>query len=195
MTLRPPLFDDRFATLLVFGPFLVAAISEGPRFRGDLQRRAADPSYWWIQVWQLLGLGLALFAAARFTGASLAGGIWVWAALGCAVGISGFSLRAWSIASLGAAFTRNLQVTEAQRVVTTGPYRYLRHPAYTGAILLFAGIGIGLDNALSLAVCSVLPAIGYLQRIPREEALLRRQLGRDYDDYARRTHRLVPGLW
>jgi protein-S-isoprenylcysteine O-methyltransferase Ste14 len=193
--LRPPLLDDQLATLLVFGPFLAAAITEGPRFRGDLRRRAADPSYWWIQVWQLLGLALALLAAARLTGAALPGGIWVWAVLGCAIGIIGFSLRTWAIASLGSAFTRNIQVTVEQQVVTSGPYRYLRHPAYTGAILLFAGIGIGLGNAVSIATCAILPAIGYLQRIPREEALLRRQLGRDYEDYASRTQRLVPGLW
>src|SRR4051794_26021484 len=193
--MRPPLFDDRLATLLVFAPFLASALTEGPRFRGDLRRRAADPTYWWIQVWQLLGLGLALLAAGRFTGAALPGPILLWALLGFAVGASGFCLRAWSIANLGAAFTRNVQVAEGQKLVTAGAYRYLRHPAYTGAILLFAGIGIGLGNALSIAACSILPAIGYLQRIPREDELLRRQFGRDYEDYASRTRRLVPGLW
>ena len=56
-----------------------------------------------------------------------------------------------------------------------GPYRYLRHPSYTGAILMFAGVGIGLGNALSFAACVVLPAIGFVRRIPHEEALLSAQ--------------------
>ena len=50
---------------------------------------------------------------------------------------------------------------------------------------MFAGVGIGLGNALSLATCLLLPAIGYALRIPREEALLRRELGDSYADYQR----------
>ena len=60
---------------------------------------------------------------------------------------------------------------------------------------MFAGVGVGLGNALSLAVCVVLPAVGYLERIPREEELLRSELGEPYADYARRTRRLVPGVY
>ena len=79
--------------------------------------------------------------------------------------------------------------------MTTGPYRLVRHPAYAGAILIFAGIGIGLANVVSIVVCTALPAAGYAERIPREEALLRERLGEPYADYAAGTHRLVPGLW
>jgi protein-S-isoprenylcysteine O-methyltransferase Ste14 len=96
---------------------------------------------------------------------------------------------------LGARFTRDLQVAEDHEIVVDGPYRHVRHPSYTGAILMFAGVGVGLGNALSLAVCLVLPAVGYLERIPREEELLHRQLGEPYADYARRTRRLVPGVY
>jgi protein-S-isoprenylcysteine O-methyltransferase Ste14 len=81
------------------------------------------------------------------------------------------------------------------RLVVGGPYRHLRHPSYTGAILMFVGVGVGLGNWLSLAACLVLPAVGYVQRIPREEALLRQELGEPYAEYARHTDRLVPSLW
>ena len=82
-----------------------------------------------------------------------------------------------------------------QRLVTGGPYRRLRHPSYTGAILVLAGVGLGLGNALSLVACLSLSAAGYIQRIPREEAMLRRELGETYAEYASRTRRLLPGVW
>ena len=66
---------------------------------------------------------------------------------------------------------------------------------YTGAILMLAGVGLGLGNALGLAACVVLAAIGYIQRIPREEALLRRELGEPYAEYASRRCCLVPGVY
>ncbi len=60
---------------------------------------------------------------------------------------------------------------------------------------MFAGVGIGLGNALSLAACVLLPLIGFVRRIPHEEALLRRELGEPYSEYARHTRRLLPGVW
>ena len=60
---------------------------------------------------------------------------------------------------------------------------------------MYAGVGIGLGNVLSLATCVVFPAIGFVRRIPREEALLRRELGEPYSEYASHTRRLFPGVW
>jgi protein-S-isoprenylcysteine O-methyltransferase Ste14 len=60
--------------------------------------------------------------------------------------------------------------------------------------LMFAGVGPGLGNALSLVACFVLPTIGYIQRIPREEKLLRHELGEPYIEYASEHRRLVPGV-
>ena len=60
---------------------------------------------------------------------------------------------------------------------------------------MFTGVGLGLGNALSIAACLVLSAAGYIQSIPREEAILRRELGEPYVEYASRTRRLLPGVW
>ena len=92
-------------------------------------------------------------------------------------------------------FTRDLQVGHDHQVVSDGPYQRLRHPSYTGAILVFTGIGVGLGNALSLVACALLPAIGYVRRIPTEEELLRREIGDPYIEYSRHTNRLIPGIW
>jgi protein-S-isoprenylcysteine O-methyltransferase Ste14 len=192
---HPLAFHNWLATALVFGPVVALSVVEYRRFRGDLARRAGDPTFFWLQATQAAGLGLGALAAEKLPGAALPGSGWLWAAIGCVVGIDGVVFRQWAIVTLGAQFTRNIQVTEGSRVVDRGPYRRLRHPSYTGAIVMYAGIGIGLANAVSLVACVLLPAVGYVLRIPREEALLRDQLGEPYAEYARRTRRLVPGLW
>ncbi len=117
---------------------------------------------------------------------SLAGIIVVWL---------GLTLRLWAIASLGAAFRTTVEVDRDQRVVTAGPYRWVRHPSYTGMLIVTLGFGIALGNWLSLAICVVLPPIALLRRITVEEAALARVLGEPYRAYQARTKRLVPGVW
>ncbi len=187
--------DSPLAAVLVFGPLVGSVVVENRRFHGDTRRRAGDRTYWQLQGWQIAGLVLGVLFAREIPGAALPGAEWLWPILGCAVGVAGVALRWWAISLLGAQFTRHLQVAPDHRLVVDGPYRYVRHPSYTGTILMFTGVGIGLGNACSLLACFLLPAIGYIRRIPPEEALLRGELGEPYAGYARRTHRLVPGIW
>ncbi len=191
----PLALHNPVAAALVFGPLVGSVLVEHRRFRGDARRRRADPTYWHLQAWQLAGLLLGVLAAKKVPDAAFAGPAWLWVVVGCGVGCLGFCLRWWAIRVLGKQFTRNLQVAAEHQLVTSGPYRFLRHPSYTAAVLMFIGVGVGLGNALSLAACAVLPAVGYIQRIPREEAMLRRELGNTYVEYASRTSRLVPGVW
>jgi protein-S-isoprenylcysteine O-methyltransferase Ste14 len=188
-------FENLFATALVFGPLVGSVVAEDLRFRGDGVRRGRDATYWRLQAWQIAGLLLGVIAARQVEGAALPGTEWLWPVLGCAVGLAGVALRWWAILTLGRHFTRHLQIASDHVVVEAGPYRVLRHPSYAGAILMFAGVGIGLGNWLSLVACIVLPAVGYVERIPREEALLREELGAPYEAYAGRTRRLLPGVW
>ena len=192
---HPFALDNPIAMELVFGPLVGSVIVENRRFRGDVGRRWADRTYWQLQAWQLAGLLLGVLLAMEVPGTVLPGAEWLWVVLGCAVGLAGVALRWWAIHTLGAHFTRNLQVATDHQLVVDGPYRRLRHPSYTGAILMVLGVGIGLGNALSVAACLLLPAIGYGLRIPHEEALLTRELGEPYVEYARHTRRLVPGVW
>ena len=192
---RPLALDNLLATVLVFGPLVGSVVVENRRFRGDVRRRYSDRTYWELQAWQLAGLLLGVLLAARVPGAAFPGNDWVWVGLGCAVGLAGVALRWWAIRTLGAYFTRELQIAESHSVVVDGPYRLIRHPSYTGAILMIAGVGVGLANPLSVLACTVLPAAGYMRRIPSEEALLRTELGTPYVEYSARTKRLVPGVW
>jgi protein-S-isoprenylcysteine O-methyltransferase Ste14 len=141
------------------------------------------------------GLGSAVASAKALPDAALPGNEWLWVGVGCGISLAGIALRVWAIRTLGTHFTRYLQVADDQRLVVDGPYRRLRHPSYAGAICMFTGVGIGLGNAVSVAALALLPAIGYIERIPREEALLVEGFGESYAEYARHTRRLVPGLW
>lgn len=88
--------------------------------------------------------------------------------LGVALFVVGLALRWYAIVYLGRFFTVDVAIAADHRVVDSGPYRYLRHPSYTGALLAF------------------------MRRIEVEETALRRALGESYAAYARRTKRLVP---
>jgi len=191
----PLAVDNLGATALVFGPLVGSVLAESRRFRGDARRRYTDRTYWQLQAWQLGGLVGAVLLAKGVPGAAMPGSQWLWVVVGSAVGLMGVTVRWWAIRTLGKQFTRNLQVTDDHEFVVEGPYRHVRHPSYTGAILMLAGVGFGLANALALAACLVLPAIGYLRRIPREEALLNQELGEPYAEYASHTRRLVPGVY
>ncbi|MGA8115343.1 MAG: isoprenylcysteine carboxylmethyltransferase family protein [Actinocatenispora sp.] len=117
------------------------------------------------------------------------------AAAGVALIWIGLAVRVWAVLTLGGAFSTYVQVDGDQQVVTRGPYRWVRHPSYTGLLLICLGFGIGAGNWLSLVICAVVPPLGLLPRIAVEEAELLRVLGERYRSYQQTTRRLVPGLW
>jgi protein-S-isoprenylcysteine O-methyltransferase Ste14 len=149
-----------------------------------------------ILVGSMVGALVAgVLAARRLTGLALPGNGWIWVALGAGIAWCGIALRAWAIATLGRFFRRDVTVVQDQPVVTAGPYRRLRHPAYTGNLLIALGVGLMLGNAGALLVLAVVPFLGHIPRIRVEEAALERELGNSYRDFASGRARLVPGLW
>ena len=92
--------------------------------------------------------------------------------VGLVLMLLGIALRQWSVFALGSFFTVQVQVREGQTVVDTGPYRYVRHPSYTAIMLTFVGMGVALENWLSLVALLVIPTIGLVVRIRVEERAL-----------------------
>jgi len=107
----------------------------------------------------------------------------------------GLAIRIWAIAVLGSAFRTTVAVDPGQPVVSSGPYEWVRHPSYTGLLLIVSGFGLATGNWLALAACMVVPLPALLRRIQVEEAELDRVLGDAYRAYQARTKRLIPGLW
>jgi protein-S-isoprenylcysteine O-methyltransferase Ste14 len=107
----------------------------------------------------------------------------------------GLATRLWAIRTLGAAFRTTVEVEPGQFVVSTGPYRWVRHPSYTGLLLIVAGFGLAVGDWLALAACLVLPLPAVIRRIRVEEAELDRVLGDAYRAYEAHTARLLPRVW
>jgi protein-S-isoprenylcysteine O-methyltransferase Ste14 len=117
------------------------------------------------------------------------------AAAGVVVIWAGLALRVWAVLALGGSFRTFVEVDTDQAVVTRGPYRWVRHPSYSGLLLIALGFGLGAGNWLSVVICGVVPVLGLLPRIAVEESEMVWVLGDQYRGYQRTTHRLVPGLW
>lgn len=107
----------------------------------------------------------------------------------------GLAVRIWAVVALGPAFRTTVEVDAGQAVVDRGPYRWVRHPSYTGMLLISIGAGLTFGNWLSLAILVLLPLAAMLRRIAVEEATLTEVMGEPYLTYQERTRRLVPGLW
>jgi protein-S-isoprenylcysteine O-methyltransferase Ste14 len=156
---------DRGTRALAWLAWTVAAVGAGVAQR-ELRPYAA---------WQFGTMGLVTVAV-----------ILMWA---------GLALRIWAVLVLGRAFRTSVEVHAGQQVVDRGPYRWVRHPSYSGLLLIAAGLGLTYGNWLSLALMLMLPSAALLRRVQVEEGVLAGALGRPYTDYLRRTKRLIPGLW
>jgi protein-S-isoprenylcysteine O-methyltransferase Ste14 len=95
---------------------------------------------------------------------------------------------------LGRYFTFQVDVHTGQTVIETGPYRYIRHPSYSGALITVFGLGLALGNWASILALLACVLIGYAYRIRVEEAALVTALGQPYSEYMSRTARLIPFL-
>jgi protein-S-isoprenylcysteine O-methyltransferase Ste14 len=142
-----------------------------------------------------IGLAGAGVVAGDITSAELSGALWPLFAAGLALMLAGIVLRQWAIAMLGRSFTVVVRVREGQEVIDTGPYRWVRHPSYTGMLLTFAGYGLALGNWISILCAVLVPLIGIVVRIHFEEQALLEGLGEPYRRFAEGRKRLVPGVW
>jgi len=109
--------------------------------------------------------------------------------------LAGFALRVWSVRTLREFFTVDVAIHQGHQLVRTGPYRWVRHPAYTGVLASFAGLALCSGSWLSAAIIFVPICGAFLYRIAVEERALRAAFPVAYPAYAATTARLVPGIW
>jgi protein-S-isoprenylcysteine O-methyltransferase Ste14 len=105
----------------------------------------------------------------------------------------GMALRFYAIRVLGTFFTYTVATRTDQTVVEVGPYRWVRHPSYSGSLLTVLGVMVCCANLASL-MGLIIPLVGYAYRMRVEEQALMRDLGDPYRAYMRRTRRLIPFL-
>jgi len=107
----------------------------------------------------------------------------------------GLGLRVWAAVTLGGFYTRTLTTTKDHKVVTTGPYAWVRHPAYLGVILLWTGFGVLSDSLVVALIFPVIFVAVYLYRISVEERMLVEVLGDSYAQYRLKTRKLIPFVY
>lgn len=114
--------------------------------------------------------------------------------LGFVLGVGGAGVLIWASAALGRFLVHEAVVFEDHALITSGPYRFLRHPIYSGYLALLLGSGLGTLNVCLLLLWPF-SLLGILVQAGAEERLLASKFGPAYQRYAGRTGRLVPRLW
>lgn len=143
-------------------------------------------------VW-LAALAFSVLDAERWHVSTLPG--WPVRAAGAALFLAGLSFRYWSMRTLRGAFSYDLKVAAGQELVTRGPYARLRHPSYTGLVVLSVSCGVWNPSAIGFVALAITTLPQVIVRIGFEERLLAAHFGGRWAAYARATRRLVPGVW
>ena len=112
--------------------------------------------------------------------------------LGVALTVLGSILRRVCWRALGIYFTGDVQASEDQPVIRDGPYRFVRHPSYTGGMMMFIGIGFALGNWISVLLLTAASIISYTYRVSVEERALVEAIGAPYEDYMKERKRFIP---
>lgn len=145
----------------------------------------------------IVSLAVAIWCAAHLAFARLPDGDIGAVRFAAGIGLMwlGIALRQWSVATLKGFFRTTVMLQADHRLVTTGPYRWLRNPSYTGVVITVLGQGLTFGNwvALLVLVGGVTGALAW--RIAVETRALRGHFGAEYEAYAKRSWALIPWVW
>lgn len=165
-----------------------------PQFSGEAaHEERGDRSFWLVTLGMIAMFYLSpleyIYIAAflpRTVGMEVFGMVLV---------VLGSVLFVWARRTLGVNYSGHVSVKQGQELVQTGPYQIIRHPAYTGYLLMALGIAIGYSSLAGLVATVAFLLPSSLYRIKVEEKFLCEYFGESYNQYASRTKRLIPGIW
>lgn len=190
-------FPDRIAFYLFIIVFYLWAASElfiTFRFRGGRHTprvpRMDRGSYWIILL--IVGGSMIVSFLARVLNLGVFHNNLQY--LGIALAAFGVAFRLSAILSLGRFFTVAVTVVSSQKLVKSGPYHWLRHPAYSGSIATLVGLPLSLGTWVGVLLVLVLSLGGYLYRVRIEEQAMLEFFGEEYREYMQHTWRFFPGL-
>jgi protein-S-isoprenylcysteine O-methyltransferase Ste14 len=106
--------------------------------------------------------------------------------------VLGSLLRRYCFRTLGEYFTGDVRARANQPVVSSGPYRLVRHPSYTAGMMMFIGIGLALGSWLSFALLTIATIATYSYRVAVEERALLETIGEPYVAYMKERKRFIP---
>jgi protein-S-isoprenylcysteine O-methyltransferase len=173
-------------TVSVFQPAYKPVDSGAP----PLDRGTAAQIVWSVYLTQLAGMLEAIYL--RYPESFQWNAI---TTMALAAMLAGLALRVWAVLTLGRFFTWFITVYEDHKVIRVGPFRFVRHPAYCGAWILFVFTLVFLHAWWGATLSLVVQFLAYARRIRYEEAMMIEKLGEDYKAYRREVKALVPLLW
>jgi protein-S-isoprenylcysteine O-methyltransferase Ste14 len=146
------------------------------------------------QAFGVMFLALLLAPILNYLGVGILTIGWL-AWLGVILMLVGLGLRIWASRTLGAFYTRTLLIQTEQRIVDSGPYRYIRNPGYLGDLIMFISAGFAVMNWISVIAITVAMVNAYVYRIRTEETMLQSAFGEQFAAYQTRTWRLIPLIY
>jgi protein-S-isoprenylcysteine O-methyltransferase Ste14 len=193
-----PMAEDPFrvAVLVIFVAAVAVALPH--RLRARTSERVSRRDEGWPILITLRLAGLVLWVGAI---GYIINPLWLpWAAMplppavrwtGVVIGAAGVVTMHWTMSTLGKNLTDTVFVRANASLVTSGPYRFVRHPFYVAAGLLMLGVALATANAL-VATASVLVVALLAIRTPKEEQKLEERFGEPYRAYRARTGAFFP---
>lgn len=161
---------------------------------GENDRKGKDRStlnFLWIAIPFSI---ITAVMVSEYTRIPITGGNWI-LYLGEAFILTGILVRYIIIRSLGRYFTVDVTIRRDHSLKKEGFYRYLRHPSYSFSLLTSLGLGLYLNNWLSLVLAFLPPFIAFSYRIAIEERTLIEQFGEEYLEYRKKTKKLIPFVY
>jgi protein-S-isoprenylcysteine O-methyltransferase Ste14 len=113
--------------------------------------------------------------------------------IGLTICITGWVFFVWARQNLGRNWSGNVSIQEGQELITSGPYRYLRHPMYSGGLVACIGSAIVVGGLFIFLLVLLTPV--FVWRTSAEDTLMEQQFPREYPAYKKRTKALIPFVW
>lgn len=168
-------------------------------------KRSADPAggasvrLWIGAVIALVGVGMIARSLAIGHGAAwLRDTLWpfspVRAGLAVAVSYAGLAIAIWARTTLGRNWSARPELKQNHELVTGGPYAYVRHPIYTGLLVMFAAVPLFWPTTTTLILLLVV-AVGIQLKLSYEERLMAGAFPEQWPAYRARTKRVIPLIW
>lgn len=170
-------------SLIWIGEFVVFR-NRRPSVSNSLEKRSFFLIFSALAGTIVLAMVLQEFQGARY-------GEWVKGA-GALLFAAGVFLRIWGIVHLKNQFTRYVTVQEGDEIVSTGPYRRLRHPLYTGLFFITLGMALYFTSIAAAIIGGAAVAWALLRRMDYEEKLLVEKFGEEYEHWMEHRARLIP---
>ncbi|RAP56341.1 isoprenylcysteine carboxylmethyltransferase family protein [Oleiagrimonas sp. MCCC 1A03011] len=157
-------------------------------------RRHESSGSWSLHMLPLM-IAAVLLSAHHLVGHVLEGAVVPYRHLFYTVGLAltwaGLAFAVWARLYIGRNWSASVQVKVGHELVRSGPYRFVRHPIYTGLLFAFLGSALAMDQWRGV-VAVVIVLAGFVYKLRLEERWMIETFGDDYRDYRRRTYALVP---